>query len=155
MANMAGFDATKHEPMGDFTPMPDGDYRAIATDSEFKQTKAGTGEYLQITWELLDDPYKKRRIWSRLNLNNPNITAVEIAQRELSSICRAVGILQPRDSSELHGKPLILKIGTEKRKDTGEVTNRIKGYKPIDATAPGGAPTPSVTPPPGIPPWRK
>jgi hypothetical protein len=45
-------------------------------------------------------------IWSRLNLDNPK--AVEIARRDLSAICRAVGVLTPGDSSELHDLPLVL-----------------------------------------------
>ena len=166
MANLSGYNAANHEPLDEFHPLPDGEYRAIATESEFKATKSGTGEYLQITWELLDDPYKKRKIWSRLNLMNPNATAVEIAQRELSSICRAVGILTPKDSSELHGRPIILKIGHETRSDNGEISNRIKAYKPIDAgttppPTPAGAPAPAPQAPPqappagSVPPWRR
>jgi hypothetical protein len=167
MANLAGYNAANHEPMSEFTLMPDGEYRAIATESEFKATKQGNGEYLQITWEFIDEPYRKRKTWSRLNLMNPNATAVEIAQRELSSICRAVGILTPKDSSELHGRPIILKIGHETRKDNGEVSNRIKGYASVDAggsnaTPPAGPPATSVPNPPpaapaagSVPPWRR
>ncbi len=132
MANLQGYDASNHEPLGDFEALPKGEYRAMATDSEMKDTKAGTGSYLQIVWELLDEEHQGRKLWSRLNLDNPNTTAVEIAQRELSSICRATGVLRPKDSAEFHNIPVVLKVGVEKRKDTGEFANRVQGYVAID-----------------------
>ena len=169
MANLSGFNASTTPPMDDFSPMPDGDYRALISESKVKETKAHDGaSFLEFTWELLDEPYRKRKQWSRLNLWNPNQQAVEIAQKELSSICRAVGVMSPNDSEELHGIPCILHIGTERRSDTGDLTNRIRGYKPINAapttpaTAPQAtpsAPTPPTPPPkaaaPAVPPWRQ
>lgn len=155
--NLAGYNAEEHKPMEQFDAIPAGDYRAIATNSEMKATKQGDGMYLQIEWELLDEPYRGRKLWSRLNLENKNETAVKIAQQELSSICRAVGILRPKDSGELHNKPVMLKVGVELRKDTGEQSNRIKNYAPV---APVSAPTTSAAPPKaaaagGKPPWRQ
>ena len=81
MANLNGFDANTVDPATDFEPLPAGKYLAVITDSEMKPTKAGTGSYLQIVWELIDGDFKGRKLWSRLNLDNPNATAVEIAQR--------------------------------------------------------------------------
>ena len=57
---------------------------------------------------MIDGPYKNRLLWSRLNLDNPNAQAVQIAQGELSAICRAVGVMQPKDSIELHNLPLLI-----------------------------------------------
>ena len=155
MATLDGYDASAHQPLDSFEAIPDGEYRAIATDSEMKETKSGQGSYLQIAWEIIDGEHKGRKLWSRLNLENNNQTAVDIAQRELSSICRAVGVLRPKDSAELHSKPIILRVGHELRKDTGENSNRIKGYKSVDAppsapsSAAGAASTPAVAP------WRR
>lgn len=151
--NLAGYDAEQHKPMEEYDAIPAGDYRAIATDSEMKATKQGDGMYLQIVWELLDEPFKGRKLWSRLNLENKNTTTVDIAKRELSSICRACGILRPRDTAELHNKPLMLKVGVELRKDTGEQTNRIKNYSPIGAMQ-QPAPPPAAATSGGKPPWR-
>lgn len=135
MADLNGFNANDYEPLGDFEAIPAGNYSAMATDSETKKTKAGTGSYLQLVWEIIDGPHAGRKLWSRLNLDNPNSKAVEIAKRELSSICRAIGVFNPGDSQELHNIPVVLKVGVEKRKDTGEMTNRIKGYDAMDGAA--------------------
>ena len=36
-----------------------------------KATKAGTGQYLQLGFQILDGPHKGRKLWARLNLDNP------------------------------------------------------------------------------------
>jgi hypothetical protein len=158
MANLSGFDANRVEPTTDFDPLPAGKYLAVITESEMKPTKAGTGSYLQLTFEILDGPHKGRKVWARLNLANSNETTVKIAQAELSAICRAVGVLAPNDSVELHNLPLIIAVKCKKRTDTGEITNEVKGYAKKDAPQPPATPTPVGTPVPsanGTPPWRR
>jgi hypothetical protein len=147
MADLRGFDASKVEPSTSFDPLPSGKYLAVITASEMKPTKANTGQYLQLTFQVCDGPHKGRQVWSRLNLENPNAQAVEIARAELSAICRAVGVPAPNDSVELHNLPLIIDVKVRKRDDTGDLTNEIKGYFKKDAPA---APAPSITPP-----WRR
>ena len=92
MANLTGFDANQVEPTVDFEAIPAGKYLAMITDSEMKPTKSGAGSYLQLTFEVLEGPYRGRILWARLNLENPNATTVQIARAELSSICRAVAL---------------------------------------------------------------
>ena len=101
MANLSGFDANRVEPSSDFDPLPAGKYLALITDSEMKPTKAGTGSYLQLTFEIIDGPHKGRKVWARLNLINSNDTTVKIAQAELSAICRAVGVLGHGGAAQL------------------------------------------------------
>ena len=128
MADLNGFDADTVEPTTDFETIPAGKYEAVITESEFKPTKAGTGNYLQLTFQVIAGPYKNLFLWARLNLNNPNATAVTIAQSELSAICRAVGVTKPRDSAELHNLPLVIRVRCKTRHDTGEIVNEIAGY---------------------------
>jgi hypothetical protein len=152
MANLNGFDASQVEPTASFDPIPAGKYMAAITESEMKPTKNGSGSYLQMTFTVLEGEYKNRVLWARLNLNNPNATAVKIARSELSAICHAVGVLQPRDSVELHNIPLLITVKVKKREDTGELTNEIKGYEPKAAAAgqPQQAPAADTTPP-----WKR
>ncbi len=152
MADLRGFDANQVEPTTDFEPIPAGKYVAVIADTEMKPTKAGTGEYLQLTLQVTEGDYKNRRLWARLNLDNPNATAVQIAQAELSAICRAVGVLAPNDSKELHDLPLIIHVRCKRRNDTGELTNEVKGYSAKDS--------PSQTPSTSgatnsTPPWQR
>lgn len=128
MANLKGFDANKVEPSVSFDPVPAGKYLAVITDSEMKPTKSGAGRFLQLTFQIIEGQFKNRYIWARLNLENANQTAVNIARGELSAICRAVGVMAPNDSCELHNLPLTISVKCTKRADTGEVQNEIKGY---------------------------
>lgn len=132
MANLAGFDASTVGDQEEFTVVPEGDYPMIITASEMKATKNGAGEFLQLVLEIIDGPYKGSRVFDRLNLNNPNPTAVDIAQRALGAICKAVGVIKPADSAELHNKPLLAKvtIGTDSKQ---RETNEIRRYDPLSA----------------------
>ena len=135
MANLNGFDANQVEPADDLEPIPTGKYVAVITDSEMKPTKSGTGNYLQLTFQIVEGEYANRLLWVRLNLDNPNATAVQIARRELSSICRSVGVLVPTDSADLHNLPCMIHVRVKRRSDTGELQNEIKGYSKKDAVA--------------------
>ena len=172
MASLAGFDASAVEPQSAFEPIPAGKYLALISESEMKPTNTGTGQYLQFTFVILDNPYSGRHLWARLNLQNRNRTAEEIAQRELSAICRAVNVLRPQDSADLHNIPLAIIVGMERNKDTGELTNRIKGYeaaagnnvppKPQQTNLPAPPPPPAAQAPaqqqpstPAVAPWMR
>lgn len=138
MSNLSGFNAAD-VPESTFGAMPEGKYTFIITESEKKATKAGTGEYLQMVMEVLDESYSGKKIWVRLNLWNPNPMAVQIAQQELASICKAVGVLKPSDSSDLHNKPFTGDVRIEKDNRDRE-QNIIKGYEKTGTVgvAPGG-----------------
>lgn len=136
MADLSGFDATTIEPASTFEILPDGEYVAMVVESEMKGTKKGDGEYLQLTWEILEGDAKGRRLWSRFNLKNPNETAMKIGMQELASVCRAVGVLKPNDSNELHEKPCALMVIAEERSDKpGIFKNEIKGYSVVNGKA--------------------
>jgi hypothetical protein len=167
MADLTGFNAREVEPTDDFSPLPAGRYPVVITESELKPNKAGTGSYLQFAFVVIDGDYKGRYLWARLNLIHPNNVAVDLARAELSAICRAVGVMEPSDSSDLHDLPLMVTVKCRKRPDDGEITNEIKGYSacdrdegppPASATKNGSPKTPK-TPKPSAngkagSPWR-
>lgn len=129
MASLEGFNANEVEPNAGFEPIPAGSYDVIITSSEMKVTKNGQGKYLQIELQILSGPYQNRKLFDRLNLVNSNDTAVKIAKGTLSAICRAVGVMTPKDSAELHNRPLT--CGVKVRKDNnGNPQNEVSAYKP-------------------------
>ncbi len=149
MASLNGFDASQVPEQMEFTALPEGQYVVIATASEMKPTKTGQGQYLQITFEVLDGQQKGRKLWARMNLVNASQTAQDIAQRELGAICRAVGVIKPKDSAELHNRPLMVTVAVEidERKREGNV---IKKYEAVGAGA--AAPVGNAAPV-GAAPW--
>ena len=126
------FDADKIEPLGSFEPLPVGEYKVVITASEDHDTKNGRGKYLQLTYDVIEGEYLGRKLFDRLNIRNENETAQKIAQQSLSAICRATGVMNPRDSSELHDKPLIVKVDIRPANEQFQKSNVIKGYKRLD-----------------------
>jgi hypothetical protein len=128
MGNLTDLDMNDVAEQREFRALPAGSYTAIATESEKKVTKAGTGHYLQFTFEIIDGSQKGRKLWARMNLWNPNQTAVGIAKREFQAFYKAVGFTDlPSDSSDLHNKPVTLDVGIE-IDDRKRENNVVKGY---------------------------
>lgn len=161
--SLAGFNAEAYKPLDSLDPVPAGWYTVIITESEMKPTKAGDGEYLQLTMQIVEGEFQGRLIWDRLNLINPNQTAVDIANRALAAICRAVGVLTPTDSSELHDRPFQVKVSVRPARDGFDATNEVKGYRALGAApaapatpaAPVGAAAAASPATASVPPWRR
>ena len=125
-----GFNANDVEPHVGFEPIPTGDYLVVITNTDRQTTKDGSGQLLKLDVQIIDGAHKGRTLFDRLNLWNKSPKATEIARGTLSAICRAVGVMQPRDTVEIHNIPLIASVKVEKREDNGEYANRISAYKP-------------------------
>jgi len=149
--DLNGFNAAEVEPQQSMEPLPAGWYRAVITASEEKPTKAQTGSFLMMTLEVIEGQHQGRKVFERLNLNNPNATAVEIAQRTLSSICRAVGVMTPRNSSDLHDKPFMVKLAVKPGDGQYGPSNDIKEYAEQDKAPSASAPAASSS----TPPWKR
>jgi len=161
------FDASSVDPTSTFDPIPAGDYTVMIIDSDMKKTKDNTGEYLELTEQVVDGPYAGRLIWDRLNLKNKNPQAQEIAQRSLSAICHAVGVMNVADSAQLHNIPMIARVTFVDASGQYAAKNEVKGYKPLQgagqASAPAATPARPAAAPvssaaPAVsaqPPWKK
>ena len=89
-----------------FDPIPAGKYLAAIIESNMKPTKSGKGQYLELTFQILEGDFKGRKVWARLNLDNPSAQTVKIARGELSAISRAVSDprLFPRTTPASHSR---------------------------------------------------
>jgi hypothetical protein len=131
------FNAEEYEPLGSFEPIPIGEYKVVITASEMKTASTGeNNKYLQLTYEVVEGEYEHRLLFDRLNLVNENAKAQEIAQRALSAICHAVGVLHPKASEELHDKPFLVKVGIRPAKGEYAASNQVKGYSSIGGKTP-------------------
>tara|TARA_R110000796_G_scaffold44631_2_gene108637 strand:- start:4720 stop:5190 length:471 start_codon:yes stop_codon:yes gene_type:complete len=155
--DLNGFNANDHEPSNSFDPLPADWYKCVISGTEERQTKAMDGSYLMLTIEVIEGAYQGRKIFDRLNLKNKNQTAVEIAQRSLAGICRAIDVPNPKDSIELRDKPLMVKVSVRPAAGGYDASNDVKGY---DAAS-GGSSTVSVEPVAAAasggstPPWKR
>ena len=148
------FDANSVEP-SNFDVYPAGKYLAQIVSSEMRPTKDGRGQYLFLELDILEGPFAGRKLFDRLNLVNDNPDTVDIATRTLSSICRATGQMQVKDSEQLHLIPLIADVRVRPPKGQYGESNSIR-YLPRNAAAPAtrapgayaSAPAPATAPAP-------
>jgi hypothetical protein len=157
MANL-DFDASQVEPAEPFSVIPAGKYLCQVVNSEMRPTKDGGGAYLWLELEILDGEFKGRKVFDRLNLENQNQQAVDIARRALSALCHAVGELQVKDSEQLHFKPFVATVRMRPASDGYDASNEVRGYAPADGkVVPIAAPAaakPAAAPVVKTPPWR-
>ena len=130
------FNAEAVKPQDSFDPIPAGMYQAMIEDSEVVPTKSGSGQMLKLTWKVIDGEFKGRLVFDRLNIQNQNPKAEEIGQRQLSTLCHAVGVLQLKTSEQLHGIPCTIKVIVRKD-ESGQYAdqNEVKDYRSIDGVA--------------------
>lgn len=125
------YDANGQQGMAERDALPPGEYPAAICKADRKEAKSGNGNaYVNLEFEVTDGPMKTRRFWSMLNLWNDNPQTVEIAQRELTSICHATGRLRVGDTDELLGIPMLVKVDV--KTDSYGTKNVVKGYKPLN-----------------------
>jgi len=156
------FDAEAIAPRQSFDLLPAGKYAAVISASEEKRTKKNDGSYLALELTILDGEHAGRKLFDNLNLNNPSAKACEIAQQTLSSICRAVGVMKPERSSDLHDLPMVVTVKVVPPQGQYEAKNEIKGYavageassQPTPAIG-GAAPVVVSTGAAGAPPWSR
>lgn len=132
------FNAASVEPMPSrsFEPLPKGDYEMMIVKSDVKPTQAGTGHYIELEMHVLAGEHSGRRIWERLNVDNPNKTAQDIASAALASLCYAVGVQDMTETEQLHDIPFVAHIEIDKKDPT---RNRVMGYAGLSAPAPKAA----------------
>lgn len=147
---------------GDFTPLPDGWYSAHITKSELCNTKAGTGQYIKLRYDITGPTHQGRVVFGNLNIRNPNPKAEEIGRQQLGDIMRAIGLAKVQDTDQLVGGSLMIKVATKAADGQYEASNEIKGFKAVEGAAmpkpagmPAGMPNSDAAKPPVSPPWGK
>lgn len=155
-----------------FELLPAGWYTAQVTESEIVPLASGLGQALKLTFEVLQDGYRNRKVWARLNIQHSGSPEAErIANEQLRDLCESIGVVRMSDTVELHNKPTQIRVKIREDK-TGkyEPQNEVIGYKsvggsaaaPMAAAMPGSAPRPSAAPAAAnspaagsTPPWAK
>jgi hypothetical protein len=127
-----GFDTHSVEPQTDFAVIPPGKYPVVVEKAVVKATKTNTGHYLELTLSILDGPFKNRKVWDRINIQNPSSQCVEIGLRSLAALGQAIGLASISDTDQLVNQICVAHV---KVKDE---QNEVRTYSAlIPAAAPG------------------
>ena len=155
MANFH-FDASAVAPQQTYAPLPVGTYLAHITESDVVPLKSGNGDGLKLTFEILDGPYKSRRIWQQLSVRHNNEKTQSIAQGQLSALCRAVNVIKLVDTGALHNKPVKINVILREATDGYQAANEVKGYESASGAAPVvSAPAAEAPAAPKAPAWAR
>lgn len=121
-----------------FEPLPAGWYQAAIKGAEVKDTKAGTGQYIAVQYDILGPTHQGRVVFGNINIRNPNPKAEEIGHQQLGEIMRAIGLASLQDSDQLIGGNLSIKLSVRKSEEYGD-SNDVKGFKAMEGGAPVNA----------------
>jgi len=122
------------ETLTDFTPVPAGEYLARIVKSERKDTNARDGWLINFEWKIMGGEFNDRAIFDNCNLGNKSEKAVAVANKQLTTMCKAIGRSSIEDTEELHDKPMIIVVGIRPAKGDYGPKNTIKNYKPADGS---------------------
>lgn len=91
---------------------PDGEYLIVVDEAVVKETKDGTGQYINARFKFLDGPSKGSTFYTMYNIKNKNEQAVKIGLGELKRLLKAGGRSADRlnSASELEGVTVSARI---------------------------------------------
>jgi hypothetical protein len=114
------------------TVLPVGKYNAVCDEAIVKSTRDGSGEYISARFNVIDEEFKGRKVFTMFNIKNKNEQAVTIGRQQLKAFMKAACVedYNLKSVSELEGLrvKLTLKIKTD---DYGE-KNTISAYSLAD-----------------------
>lgn len=145
------------ESQNNFDPIPAGWYSATIAGAELKDTKSGTGQYINVRYDITGPSYEGRVVFGMLNIRNQNPTAEQIGHQQLGELMRAIGLAAVQDTDQLIGGSCMIKVKVRAATDQYEASNEVAGWRSIEgSSAPKPAPTQQTEQAPAKKaPWQK
>lgn len=116
----------------DYDVIRNGKYPAHLIEYVEEPTKTGGVQHV-LTWEIIEGPYEKRRVWDRVNYKNGSDEARRLARVHYAKLATAVGEPQLRSLEQALFKPVMIDVAIDKDK-TGEFKDknvvRVGGIAP-------------------------
>ena len=143
-------------------PIPAGWYTASITEASIQDTKAGTGQYIKVRYDVTGPTHEGRVVFGNLNISNPNPKAEEIGRQQLGQLMRAIGLTEVSDTDQLIGGQCGIKVAI-REDESGRYSpqNEVKAWKSLTGSAPpapkpaGPAPAAPAGVSTSAPPWAK
>jgi len=126
-------------------PIPAGWYNVKVHGAELKNTKAGTGQYISVRYDVIGPTHQGRVVFGNINIKNPNPKAEEIGRQQLGDLMRSIGLARVTDTDQLIGGQLKIKVDVRKDEQYGD-SNEVKGFKALDGAMPTMTAAPAAAP---------
>ena len=114
-----------------FEPIPDGWYKVLISSTQLKQTKAGTGEYIALRYNVLGPTHEGRVIVGKLNIRNPNPKTQDIGIQQLGELMRAIGLASVEDTDQLIGGHLEVEVKISEASGGCDFSNYVSNFRAI------------------------
>jgi len=151
--------STESLPVPDrsFELVPEGWYNATITKAELGKTKAGTGDKIDMRYDITGPTHQGRVIFATLNVRNPSPEAERRGRAQLGEIMRAVGLPKIDDSDELIGCSIVIRVKIKPPSNGYDARNEVGGFKSASGALPQvtSSPEPTAQPSGAKPPWQK
>jgi hypothetical protein len=141
-----------------FDPLPDGWYTAHISAAEVRETKAGTGHYVKLRYDIIGPTHQGRVVFGNFNMRNPNPQAEKIGRQQFAEMCLSIGFKTLDDTDHLIGNTLQIKL-TTRQQEGYEPTNEVRAWRAVEG---GSMPKPAQSKPQALsigssptPPWAK
>lgn len=136
---------------GGYDPLPAGWYTATITKADLNPTKDGTGQRINVRYDITGPTHQGRVVFGGINIRNKSPKAEEIGRQQLGDICRCIGLSSIQDTDQLIGHSIQVKLKLD------EDRNEPVGWKSASGSA---APAPASAPAApaaggAAPPWAK
>lgn len=137
--------------------IPEGWYNATITKAELNNTKAGTGQKIDMRYDITGPTQQGRVVFGSVNVRNQSQKAEEIGRQQLGEIMRAVGLAKINDSDELIGGSICVRVKIKPAENGYDARNEVGGFKSASGVMPQVTSSPEPTAPVGgaKPPWAK
>ena len=107
----APFNPLSVEPQDDITFIKPGKYSVLIEKAEVKITNKRTGHLISLQMQVLDEgPFKGRKVFDNINIQNPSTQCVEIGMRTLAALAQAIGIVAVEDTSQLLNQVVVAHV---------------------------------------------
>lgn len=127
---MSWFDARNETAeLNDYSPLPNGVYYMTVAEAETKHDRNGN-EFIGVMFEVCNGEHKGRKLFQNLYLHSEYENQERTGRAILKLLCRAADLPTlhgPKDLMKFIGMELDVKVGSYKKKDSGDVINVVNG----------------------------
>ena len=116
MVNLASFSKEieeAKESSGGASKVPSGEYVVVCVNTEEKPNSKRTGHYIQNDYEIQEGEFAGEKLIDRINHDNPNEAARNIAFASLKALGNAIGLHPLPSTEKLIGKRIIAVVKNE------------------------------------------
>jgi hypothetical protein len=146
-------DSLPQPTTGNYEVLPAGWYTAHIKSAEIKPTKAGTGKYIAVRYDITGPTHAGRVVFGNLNINNPNPQAENIGRQQLGELMRAIGLSTVQDTDQLIGGSLSIKLDVRESEQYGS-SNDVKGFKSTTSSSMPSVKAEATATSKSVPPWK-